>query len=728
MNIILYVAIPRPLRTVFNYLPIPTKLKPQIGIRVYVPFGAKTIIGIIVGIGERDISDDKLKLKTIIQYLDTQPLLPNHLLSLIKWLSNYYHHPIGECIQTALPKKLQSSEPAKLLTETIWQLIGEPDIQSLGKKQAQIIQLLQCDSLSLSQREIYKQIGPCQSSLISLQKKQIINKQTKIKKPLIQASLPSSTPFQLNDEQQQAVNHIWRNRNTFSPYLLQGVTGSGKTEVYIQLTQRMLAEYKQVLVLVPEINLTIQLVDRFRRRLSARIVTLNSAISDNERKQSWLLIKEGLVDVAVGTRLAVFAPLTKLGLIIIDEEHDKAYKQQDGLKYHARSVALINAKQLAIPVVLGSATPSLESLYYTKQQRYQLLMLTKRATGATLPNVKLIDNSNLPPDKIISSELYSAIQTEITNNNQVLLFINRRGFSPVLFCCSCHWQAVCQQCDARMVVYKKRNILICHYCGLISALIKRCPGCHSTDLRTYGVGTEQVEQILQRCFPNTPVLRIDRDSTHKKHTFVNIVNTIQKGGSKILVGTQILAKGHDFQDVTLVGVLDSDQGLFSADFRATEVLAQLIIQVIGRAGRAKKRGQVLIQTQQPRHEFWRDLLSRGYTYIAEKLLQQRQATALPPTGSLCVIRAENKQQQLAMQFLTDVAMILNQHKTQVAVVGPVPAIMEKKAGRHRAQLLLSSLDKKRIHQLLDISIDKLSALKLAKTIRWSIDIDPVDLF
>jgi len=726
MTYILQVSIPCPLRLNFDYLSDHSTTCWQAGLRVRVPFGSRELIGIIINATKIDSETETSKLKTIMECLDEQPLLPPELLSLGHWLSNYYHHPLGDCFQTMLPKKIRQGESLDLQTETYWQIIDNKEIKKTGKKQQQILDLLTLHESGLRQSEIYQHLKQCKSSLVSLEIKNIIKQKQKIKKSSIPEELSPSCL--LNPEQQLAIESVWRQRERFTPFLLQGITGSGKTEVYIDLTEKMVKEGKQVLILIPEIGLTTQFVSRFKQRLAVNIVVLNSAISDGDRKQSWLLARQGIADVIIGTRSAVFTPTKGLGLIIMDEEHDASYKQQEGLRYHARNVALIRAKRAGVPIVLGSATPSLESLYHVEQKRYQCLELNKRATGATLPKVHLVDSSGPKADNGVSSVLYKAIQKQLTAGNQVLLFINRRGFAPVLMCHECNWQATCSHCDAKMIVHQRRNTLCCHHCGLIQRLPTQCPKCQAPDLNTYGVGTEQIELTLQRYFPETPVLRIDRDSTQRLTAFAELVEDIHRGGAKILVGTQMLAKGHDFHDVTLVGVLDADQGLLSADFRATESLAQLIVQVAGRAGRGKKSGEVFIQTSQPQHEFWDDLIKQGYAYTAKKILQERALMLMPPVGSLCVIRAEDRQEQLAMLFLTEVLTILNQHGQQeVLVMGPVPAIMEKRAGRFRAQLLLSSPKRKPIHQLLDHYIQAISALKLSKKVRWSIDIDPIDL-
>jgi len=726
MKRILHISIPCPLRLNFDYLTDNSNSSWQIGCRVRVPFGSRELIGIIVDSTKIDDKIDTSKLKPILECLDQHPIIPPDLMSLTLWLSHYYHHPLGDCFQTILPKKIRNGEALEFKTEALWKVDKQEILNKVGKKQQQIVALLALNPKGLVQNELYQQLGNCRSSLVSLEERGVIKQQDQIKTiPITSNLLPACL---LNKQQQLAVDSVWKSSDNFMPFLLQGITGSGKTEVYIELAEKSVKEGKQVLILIPEIGLTTQFVTRFKQRLAVNIVVLNSAISDGERKQSWLLAREGIADIIIGTRSAVFTPTKELGLIIMDEEHDASYKQQDGLRYHARNVALIRAKRENIPIVLGSATPSLESLYHVDQKRYKFLELNERATGATLPKVHLVDSAGPKADNGVSSVLYKAIQKQLDLDNQVLLFINRRGFAPVLMCHECNWQATCSHCDAKMIVHQGRNTLCCHHCGLIQRLPTQCPKCQAPDLNTYGAGTEQIELTLQRYFPETPVLRIDRDSTQRVTAFADMVEDIHQGGAKILVGTQMLAKGHDFHDVTLVGVLDADQGLLSADFRATESLAQLIVQVTGRAGRGEKPGEVFIQTHQPDHPFWDDLIQHGYSFTAKKILKERALMAMPPVGSLCIIRAEDKQEQLAMLFLTEVLAILNQHGQQeVLVMGPVPAIMEKRAGRYRAQLLLSSANRKPIHQLLDHYTQTISALKLAKKVRWSIDVDPIDL-
>lgn len=725
MTSIVHIAIPTPLRQLFDYLSDKPVSFWQSGMRVKVNFAGRDCIGIVIRASEINKDNDSSKLKDIDDIIDEQKLLPDEILQTVLWVSRYYHHPLGECFQTALPKLLRRGQAADLQQEAWWHKTQQQAEKKPGQKQQAILAMLEDYPDGISQSALRSYLGNITASLKALEKQGLLEQKQQPRLPIANSEL--NLPCELNNEQQQVVEQVWENRQQFQPFLLQGITGSGKTEVYIELTERMLNAGKQILILIPEIGLTGQFVERFKQRLNTSIVVLNSAVSDGERKQGWLLAAAGLGRVIIGTRSAVFTPLPEAGLIIIDEEHDSSYKQQDGLRYHARQVALIRAQKMGIPVLMGSATPSLESLYQVQQQRFELLQLTQRATGASLPNVHLIDSNGAHPDHGLSEQLLTKMHQHLDAGNQVILFINRRGYAPVLMCHDCGWQAKCRDCDARMVVHRHRNILFCHHCGFIQRLVEACPDCESKQLKSYGAGTEKIEQHLQALFPATPVIRVDRDSTQRVNAFDNIVSEIKQGEARILVGTQMLAKGHDFHDVTLVGVLDTDQGLYSADFRATENLAQMITQVTGRAGRGQKSGEVLIQSEQPQHPFWRNLIREGYVQSAHNLLKERIEMAMPPASHWAVIRAEAKDRSLAMDFLTQVAGLLTATAQDVMVLGPVPAIMEKKGGRYRAQLLLNSEQRKPLHQLLDQHTDAISRHKLARKLRWSIDIDPMDL-
>lgn len=723
MSCIVEIALSCPLRQTFDYLSDDPAESWQTGMRASVSFSSRQLVGIVIAIkpvAERAVD----KLKKIDQQIDQHAFLPTEIMQLVQWVSRYYHHPIGECFQAALPKRLRLGDVDEMQTETYWSLLQQP-ISKPGKKQQQILDLLEDYPEGLSEKALRIQLGNVKSSLAALEQQNVVAARQHVALPL--PCLELQQQVLLNDQQKHSVETILSSKGQFATFLLQGITGSGKTEVYIETCREFVENQQQVLVLIPEIGLTTQFVKRFRHSLNANIVVINSSVSDNDRKQAWLLAKAGKADIIIGTRSAVFTPMLKPGLIIIDEEHDSSYKQQDGLRYHARNVALVRAKSLNIPIVLGSATPSLETLYQVKQQRYQLLELTERAGGASLPKVSLVAAQNASENNGLSSSLIKAIEKHIQQNHQVLLFINRRGFAPVLMCHQCDWQANCRSCDAKMVVHQHQNRLFCHHCGLIQTLPKSCPECGNTELKSYGVGTEKIEQALTAIFTDVPVLRIDRDSTQRVNSFATMIKQINQGQAAILVGTQMLAKGHDFHDVTLVGVVDADQALFSADFRATEGLAQLITQVTGRAGRGKKTGEVLIQTEQPGHPFWQNLLQHGYESIADNLLSERIQMELPPHGFWAVWRAEAKEKELAMQLLQQIAELLHQSKSSVLILGPVPALMEKRAGRYRAQLLMRSADRGALHQLIDQHIDSVTKLKLARKARWSLDIDPTEL-
>ena len=726
MTSIVHLAIPTPLRQLFDYLSDKPASFWQQGMRVRVNFAGRNCVAFVIRASESDSKQDNSKLKVIDEIIDEQPLLPEEVLQTVLWVSRYYHHPLGECLQTALPKRLRNGDPAIIEEEAWWYKNDKGGEKKPGKKQQAILNLLEDYPEGISQSALKAQLGNVSASLKTLENQHRVLQKPQPKLPISRTEL--NLPCELNTEQQNVVNEVWQSREQFQPFLLEGITGSGKTEAYIELSEKMLAAGRQVLILIPEIGLTGQFVERFKQRLNTSIVVLNSAISDGERKQGWLLARAGLGRIIIGTRSAVFTPLPQAGLMIIDEEHDSSYKQQDGLRYHARQVALIRAQKMGIPVLMGSATPSLESLYQVQQQRFHLLQLKQRATGASLPQVHLIDSQGAHPEHGLSEQLLKKMHQHLDAGNQVILFINRRGYAPVLMCHDCGWQASCKHCDARMVVHKHRHILFCHHCGFIQRLPDQCPQCESKRLKSYGAGTEKIEQHLQGLFPDTPVIRVDRDSTQRVNAFDNIVSEIRQGQARILVGTQMLAKGHDFHDVTLVGVLDTDQGLYSADFRATENLAQMITQVTGRAGRGAKEGEVLIQSEQPQHPFWRDLIREGYALTADKLLQERLEMGMPPASHWAVIRAEASDRSLAMDFLGEVAgMMAHSSQQAVMVMGPVPAIMEKKGGRYRAQLLLNSAERKPLHQILDQHTDTISRHKLARKLRWSIDIDPMDL-
>lgn len=537
----------------------------------------------------------------------------------------------------------------------------------------------------------------------------------------------------LNPEQRAAFEAVRASHGGFHCFLLAGVTGSGKTEVYLQLIRETLAAGRQALVLIPEINLGPQTLARFERRFNARIALLHSALTDRERLDAWLAARDGEADIVIGTRSALFTPLKRPGLIIVDEEHDASYKQQDGLRYHARDLALVRARLENVPILLGSATPALESLHNAQAGRYGLLRLTQRAGGAHPPKFIRLDVKSMPLDAGLSRPLQQAIGDTLAAGQQVLVFLNRRGFAPTLLCHDCGWISQCPRCDARMTVHQGSGELRCHHCDHRQRPPMNCPQCGKLDLRPLGAGTERAEERLRILFPNHPVLRIDRDSTSRKHAMRDLFATINSGEPCILVGTQMLAKGHHFPRVTLVAILDADGGLFSADFRASERMAQQIVQVAGRAGRAEEPGRVLIQTHLADHPLLVQLTEDGYFAFAEQALSERRAAGLPPFAHLALLRAEAHKPGQAEAFLDSACSAAEQLLEQmggpeVELLGPVPAPMERRAGKHRAQLLLQCMSRAPLHRLLTPWLQSLEQLPGGRQVRWSLDIDPIDLF
>ncbi len=540
------------------------------------------------------------------------------------------------------------------------------------------------------------------------------------------------TKLELTDEQQSCIQQI----DAAKPYLLHGVTGSGKTEVYLRTIEPILKAHQQVLILVPEIGLTPQLLSRFVDYFSpanfthdqpVNIAIMHSKLSDGERMMAWLAAKTGQLDVLIGTRSAVFAPMPRLGMIIIDEEHDSSLKQQEGFRYHARDLAVKRAYDLSIPIILGSATPSLETLHNSDLQRYHYLHLSKRPGARAHPTVLVQDIRGLPLDSGVCSPLLSAIREHIAAGNQVMLFLNRRGFAPTLLCPKCGWHAECPGCDANMTYHSNSQRLKCHRCDFERPVDNSCPECGNTHITTRGQGTERIEQKLQTHFPDTQIIRVDRDTTSRKGALQQKLDLVNQGEAAILIGTQMLAKGHDFPNLTLVGILDVDQSLFSTDFRAWERLAQLIIQVSGRAGRAEKKGTVMLQTTQPDHPFFQTLLSQGYLAIAQQSLSERKNWYFPPYSYQALIRANAAKQENAIGFLRKVKEQLEPYQSNdFVLLGPAPSPIEKRANRYRAQLLVTAVTRKQLHQALGLLIQNSSSIRKTGAVRWSVDVDPID--
>ena len=756
-GLVLQVAVPSPLYRSFDYLPVDsvstetssrntvpadTEISPsrdsQPGTRVLVPFGNRKVVGIVTGVSSQSaLSEDRLK--SVLAVLDSEPVFTASLFKVLLWAASYYQHPIGEVMATALPARLRSVSDWRPQA-TFWKVAEGISVSELGslKRAARQKALLEfIDKKGKVSRDQWLAAGFNRPLVSQLQKKNLITKFSSVvvgkstTTGFDPISRDNKISIHLNAEQRHAVEKITAGLNKFSCYLLDGVTGSGKTEVYMRTMQEQLAAGKQCLVLVPEIGLTPQSVSRFQQRFSCPIVALHSGLTDRERASAWDQARQGDAGIIIGTRSAVFTPMRKPGLIIVDEEHDPSFKQQDGFRYSARDLAVVRAREEKVCIILGSATPSLESFQNARSNKFIHLRLTERAGEALPLAMELIDIASAPLDNGFSEQLLYKIQKHIDAMNQVLVFINRRGFAPVLNCQNCGWVAECENCVAQYTVHAKPPSIRCHHCGSSRQLPRYCPSCKSRSLATFGIGTQKIEAFLIKKFPGIPVLRIDRDSTRGRNSLANLLERIEKGDPCILLGTQMLAKGHHFPNITLVAILDADTGLFSADFRGQEHMAQTITQVAGRAGRAERAGEVIIQSRHSSHITLQTLVRASYAELAELLFAEREASGMPPFSHLCLIRAEAIEVNDPISYLKQVAVIAKrlcaEHALAVTCLGPLPAPMEKRAGRYRIQLLLNSKNRGAIQNLLEQLTPAISALKHSRKLRWSIDVDPQDL-
>lgn len=729
--IIAQVALPVPLDKQFDYLIQPHQF-PVIGGRVSVPFGNQTRVGVVTAMVHQSEYPIE-QLKSIKEILDLTPIWPENLYSLLNWCSRFYQYPLGDTLFNALPSALRKGKAAEFASLIEWQITdsGRNQLMSgFGRavKQAKVMHLLENGPLS-HQSMIEEEISS--SVLKTLEEKGwICSVEKKSPRSIWPQDIEEETDKpQLNEEQAIAIATV-NHSSGFGCFLLEGVTGSGKTEVYLNLIQPVLKQGKQALVLVPEIGLTPQTINRFKRRFNLPVEVIHSGLNDTERLNAWLSAKEGQAGIVIGTRSALLTPFKNLGIIIVDEEHDTSYKQQDSLRYHARDVAIMRAHKEDIAIILGSATPSFESLHNALYGKYHHLTLSQRAGNAQAATHKVLDIKGLYLEGGLSAPLIAEMRRHLEQGNQVMLFLNRRGFSPALMCHECGWIAECQRCDAYYTYHQNSNEMRCHHCGSQRPIVHQCQGCASTHLVTVGVGTEQLEQQLEVLFPEFKTIRIDRDSTRKKGALENALESIRRKEFQILIGTQMLAKGHHFPDVTLVGLLDVDGSLFSSDFRASERLAQLFIQVAGRSGRASKRGEVILQTHHPEHPLLQALLYKDYRFFAETALQERKQARLPPFTYLTLFRAEANDGLLVENFLRQVRQTLEANpifNEDCTILGPSPAPLAKRAGKSRWQLMLQTSQRSTMQKLLHSAKSAISLLPLAKKVRWSIDIEPQDL-
>lgn len=735
------IAIQSPLRRCFDYLPPVTQTTPiPDGVRVLVSFGRRQVIGIVVSrANQSDLP--KSKLKAILSLVDEKPLLPKAMMKVLHWAASYYQHPLGDVYSTALPSKLRT--------------LQKPDKRNLGWQLIENIEASKNDApaddvfgKAHRQRALFDHIktsGPVTASqmtlsgfnsaaLKGLKDKGLVESVEKPPKPLQPFSAitaESEHELSLNSEQQAAVDLIRAAGNTYQCFVLDGVTGSGKTEVYMRVMEDQLRAGKQCLVLIPEIGLTPQTIERFRKRFACPTVALHSGLNDSERLAAWQQAKAGSAGIILGTRSAIFTPMLNPGIIILDEEHDSSFKQQEGFRYSARDLSVMRGREEKISVILGSATPSLESLANCRSKKFQHIALTKRAGDAVPAKLQLVDSSEQSLKHGFTEYTLAAMEQQLNNGGQVLVFINRRGFAPIVNCASCGWSAECEDCNAQFTVHSKPAGLRCHHCGAAQRIPTSCPHCQSRDLTTAGIGTQQVESFLEQQFASTPVVRIDRDSTRRKNSLDEKLNLIKKGDPCLLIGTQMIAKGHHFPGISLVVILDADSGLFSADFRGLEHMAQTIVQVAGRAGREKRRGEVIVQSRHSSHEALVKLSSQPYHEYADFLLETRKASEMPPYSYLALLRAESPDFNNALKFLSSAATqtqrLIQTNSLQVEAVGPLPAPMEKRAGRYRLQLLLKTKSRSQLHKLLSQLVPNLESIKLDSKSRWSLDVDPQDL-
>ena len=696
-------------------------------------FGSREKTGVLVEI--TDTTTFKIeKLKKIKEIIDDTSLLSELDLELLQWASNYYHYPIGEVMMNAFPVLLRKGKAAKLNQESFYELTGtgkklDPNSIIRAKKQQALINLFKNSPLALSGTQISFQMDNWKTPLKKILEKQWIKETEPIKAASSDPNqILSSAAFKANAEQLNAINSVCEALGRFKVFLLEGVTGSGKTEVYMQIIQQVLGSGKQVLVLLPEITLTPQLEDRFRKRFAVSVAIFHSKLSNTQRLESWLKMQQGDAAILLGTRSALFTPMLRPGLIILDEEHDNSFKHQEGFRFSARDASIVRSKMLNIPVVLGSATPSLESFHNAVRGRYHHLKLSQRAGEASKPVIQLLDIRNKQIQEGFSEQLLAQISQTLEKREQVLIFLNRRGYAPVLMCHSCGWIARCRCCDANLVVHFNEKKLRCHHCGQEQILSNQCRSCRSKELRPIGLGTERIEQALQGFFPNYRTIRLDRDTTQRKNQLEEQLQVINSGQADIILGTQMLAKGHHFPNVTLVAMLDVDSGLFGIDYHAPEKLAQMIVQVSGRAGRAEKPGKVILQTRKPDHPLLLTLIYQGYSHFARFALVERRAAQLPPFSHQALFRVLAVDKQAPIRFLQQIAGFLNPVGNNIEVLGPVPAPMEKRAGRYHYQLLIQSGKRSELHDLLDRLMSEIGTMKLAKKVRWSLDVDPVDLY
>ena len=729
--VILRIALDTPLRRLFDYLPsADSTVEVEAGMRVRVPFGRQRLIGVVHSV--TTTSDlPKEKLKPLLEVIDPAPVIDAPVMQLLEWAAQYYHHPLGSVIAAALPRLAREGAPSRAQTERWFATdAGIAGLETLKRapRQREVLEALRGVE-GMSGAMLAEKFGDWRAPMRALVDRGFVSSSEapEPSSPDPGTELLRGTGPALSDTQAVAVEAIDAAHARFAPFLLYGITGSGKTEVYLHAVERTLRRNRRALILVPEIGLTPQLVGRFRERFAVPVAVLHSALSDTERLAAWRQCVSGEARIVLGTRSAVFAPVADLGMVIVDEEHDASFKQHEsGFRYSARDLAILRAQRAGAPVVLGSATPSLETLQNVECGKFQRLSLPRRTGQALPPRAAVIDLREHAARQGISTPAVQAIQRHLADDGQVLVFINRRGYSPTLACTACGWIAPCRDCDARLTVHLGASRLRCHHCGADAPLPANCPQCGYA-VKHVGQGTERVEETLAKLFPGVALARLDRDVVRKRGDMEAVVSRIASGEARILVGTQMVTKGHDFPSVTLVVVLNADQGLFSTDFRAPERVAQTIIQVAGRAGRGTKPGEVLIQTEYPEHPLLQSLLKDGYDGFARAALTERAAAHWPPFAHVVALRASATALAPAVDFLRSARQLAGRVR-DLKLLGPAPAAMTRRAARYHAQLLIEAADRAPLHRLLNAWLPRVEELKTPRDLRWSLDVDPLDLF
>ncbi len=728
---ILRVAVgPRFAAPLLDYLGPESGPVPPAGVRVSVPLGAGRRTGIVLGrLAKSDMPSDRLR--RVLAVLDADPLWDPVTHELLLWAADYYCHLLGQVLAYAIPQQLRrggSLPEAPRRWRAAVEEVGAAlaTLKRAPKQQELLKQLLAAGDEGLVEAAFASSSHGWRKILAALREKGLAET---FEPP---APEPSETlreePLSLSAEQAVAVEAMRKSRG-FACHLLDGVTASGKTEVYLHLVEEVLASGKQCLLLAPEIGLTPQLAGRLTARFSAPSAVLHSGLNESERLRAWADARSGRARLVVGTRSAVFTPCSELGLIVVDEEHDPSYKQQDGFRYQARDLAVMRASKEGIPVVLGSATPSLESLLNVQKGRYLRHRLAKKVTGARPPLARLVDLNRHPPENGLSKPLIRAMSEQLDSGAQVLLYLNRRGFAPVLMCPDCRKAQECGHCDARMVFYRKRDWLLCHHCGAGRRPPLRCEECGS-GLNAIGRGTERLEEELAVRFPGVPLARMDRDNVRGRRRLEDILGGIRERHYRILLGTQMLTKGHDFPSLGLVGVIDADQGLFAQEFRGPERMAQTLVQVAGRAGRREKPGLLVLQTRLPDHPLLRQLLKEGYAGFAATALEIRRASGWPPFAHLAVLRANAPQAPSVSEFLDRAKACVpepGKSGSAVQVLGPAPALMERRRDRSHAHLLTRSASRARLQEFLSRWIPEVRDLPRSRRVSWSVDVDPTEI-